>query len=68
MAKYLNEHSSNRRQSQRLLSQSQQTTVLASCYSVEASTSTVTGFHYCTMMGTGRASPELDLKHVSMVY
>ncbi|KAJ6147417.1 hypothetical protein N7497_009399 [Penicillium chrysogenum] len=38
---------------QRFLDQDSQSTVLATCYSVEPSTSKVHGFHYCTTLGAG---------------
>ncbi|KGO43839.1 Yippee-like protein [Penicillium expansum] len=39
---------------QRFLDQDSQSTVLATCYSVEPSTSKVHGFHYCTTLGAGK--------------
>lgn len=54
MAKYMNNHSSNCNQMQRFLDQDSQSTVLATCYSVEPSTSKVHGFHYCTTLGAGK--------------
>lgn len=53
MARYLNNNSSNRKQLQQYIKKTPQTSVLASCYSVNASTSAVKGFHYCTTTGTG---------------
>ncbi|CDM29213.1 Ornithine decarboxylase antizyme [Penicillium roqueforti FM164] len=57
MAKYMNNHSSNCNQMQRFLDQDSQSTVLATCYSVEPSTSKVHGFHYCTTLGAGKSPP-----------
>lgn len=54
MAKYMNNHSSNSNQMQRFLDQDSQSTVLATCYSAESSTSEVHGFHYCTTLGAGK--------------
>ncbi|CAI7639176.1 unnamed protein product [Penicillium glandicola] len=54
MAKYMNNHSSNYNQMQRFIDQESQSTVLATCYSVEPSTSKVHGFHYCTTLGAGK--------------
>ncbi|CAI7574611.1 hypothetical protein PCG10_001126 [Penicillium crustosum] len=39
---------------QRFLDQDSQSTVLATCYSAESSTSEVHGFHYCTTLGAGK--------------
>ncbi|KXG53928.1 Yippee-like protein [Penicillium griseofulvum] len=39
---------------QHFLDQESQSTVLATCYSVEPSTSKVHGFHYCTTLGAGK--------------
>lgn len=58
MARYSNNHSSNyNNQMTRFLDQ--ESTVLASCYSVESSHPGVHGFHYCTTLGAGalRQSP-----------
>jgi hypothetical protein len=54
MAKHMSNYSSNCNQMQRFLGQESQSTVLASCYSVESSTSKVDGFHYCTTLGAGK--------------
>ncbi|KAJ6140437.1 hypothetical protein N7470_010442 [Penicillium chermesinum] len=47
----------------------QESTALASCYSVESSTAKVQGFHYCTTPGTGIKStilsPPLDIPAAS---
>ncbi|KAF9244366.1 hypothetical protein DTO013E5_5915 [Penicillium roqueforti] len=61
MAKYMNNHSSNCNQMQRFLDQDSQSTVLATCYSVEPSTSKVHGFHYCTTLGAGVQCPPHDI-------
>ncbi|PYI19759.1 yippee-domain-containing protein [Aspergillus violaceofuscus CBS 115571] len=64
MAKSSNDISSNDSQLQRCSERSRRVSVLASCYSVNTITSTVTGFHYCTTMGTGfkpSSRPPLDL-------
>ncbi|KAJ5101475.1 hypothetical protein NUU61_003697 [Penicillium alfredii] len=63
MATYMNQHS-NRNQ-RRSLHQDSQTTVLASCYSAQPSTTMVHGFHYCTTLGAGSKpailSPPLEI-------
>ncbi|KAJ5951792.1 uncharacterized protein N7479_010205 [Penicillium vulpinum] len=61
MAKYMNNHSSNCNQTQRFLDQNSQSTVLATCYSVDPSTSKVHGFHYCTTLGAGVQCPPHDI-------
>lgn len=54
MAKFLNNNSSNCNQLQQFINRkTPQSSVLASCYSVNESTSAVKGFHYCTTTGTG---------------
>ncbi|PWY64533.1 ornithine decarboxylase antizyme [Aspergillus heteromorphus CBS 117.55] len=55
MAKSLNHNSSTRNQLQRTLDRTShsQTNVLASCYSVNALTSMIDGFHYCATTGAG---------------
>ncbi|KAJ5214799.1 hypothetical protein N7468_010478 [Penicillium chermesinum] len=67
MAKYINSHSSNLARMTQLLDQ--ESTALASCYSVESSTAKVQGFHYCTTPGTGIKStilsPPLDIPAAS---
>ncbi|KAJ5291141.1 hypothetical protein N7478_000392 [Penicillium angulare] len=63
MAKHINNHSSNCNQMTWFLDQ--ESTVLASCYSVESSSTLVQGFHYCTTLGSGSKlsarSPPLDI-------
>ena len=44
----------------------QESTVLASCYSVESTTSNVHGFHYCTTLGAG-ASTRLLTSHAMLM-
>lgn len=56
MAKFMNNHSSNYGQMGRL---NQESTVLASCYSVESSSTKVQGFHYCSTLGAGMLSHPL---------
>ncbi|KAJ5815306.1 hypothetical protein N7474_007083 [Penicillium riverlandense] len=56
MANYMSNHSSNH-QLHHSLDQDSQTSILASCYTVEPSTSKVHGFHYCTTLGAGSKSP-----------
>ncbi|EAW13783.1 ornithine decarboxylase antizyme [Aspergillus clavatus NRRL 1] len=53
MTKSLNNQSSNTKQLQQLLDNTE-SSVLASCYSVDALTSTIGGFHYCTTPGAGK--------------
>lgn len=53
MAKFMNNHSSSSNQMQRFLDEESQS-VLATCYSVESSTTKVHGFHYCTTPGAGK--------------
>lgn len=52
MAKYINNQSSSLTTMTRFLDQ--ESTVLASCYSVESASTTVQGFHYCTTLGAGK--------------
>ncbi|KAL4800085.1 hypothetical protein BDV19DRAFT_354393 [Aspergillus venezuelensis] len=54
MARYLSNKSTTSNNLQQRLGRNPQTTILASCYSVHASASTVTGFHYCTTNGAGK--------------
>ncbi|RAH45978.1 ornithine decarboxylase antizyme [Aspergillus brunneoviolaceus CBS 621.78] len=54
MAKSSNDISSSGSQLQRCSERTRRVSVLASCYSVNTITSAVTGFHYCTTMGTGK--------------
>ncbi|RAL07557.1 yippee-domain-containing protein [Aspergillus homomorphus CBS 101889] len=71
MSKSSNDISSRRFQLQQCLERSFQASVLASCYSVNTTASTVTGFHYCTTGHSGipevpsgyksPSSPPLDL-------
>lgn len=56
MAKFMNNSSSSGNQLQRLFDKNSQTSFLASCYSVNARTSGVTGFHYCATSGAGKTS------------
>lgn len=61
MAKYLNNLSSNCAHLQKLPNQHSQTSILASCYSVEASSpSPVSGFHYCSTTGAGKIPLEIS--------
>lgn len=54
MAKFFNNNSSNCNQLQQFINnKTSQSSVLASCYSVNESTSAVKGFHYCTTTGAG---------------
>lgn len=53
MANYISNLSSNH-QLHRSFDQDSQTSILASCYTVEPSTSKVHGFHYCTTLGAGK--------------
>ncbi|EKV11156.1 Yippee family protein [Penicillium digitatum PHI26] len=46
---------------QEFLDKDSQSTVLATCYSVEPSTSKVHGFHYCTTPGAGVQCPPYDM-------
>ncbi|GIC84907.1 uncharacterized protein Aud_000734 [Aspergillus udagawae] len=57
MAKSINNQSSNSNQLQRSFGITSQPSVLASCYSVDALTSMVSGFHYCTTTGAGSKNP-----------
>ncbi|GIJ98955.1 hypothetical protein Aspvir_001077 [Aspergillus viridinutans] len=59
MAKSINNQSSNSNQLQRSFGITSQPSVLASCYSVDALTSMVSGFHYCTTTGAGKICPLL---------
>ncbi|KAL2802279.1 ornithine decarboxylase antizyme-domain-containing protein [Aspergillus granulosus] len=51
MARFMNNNSSTSSNLHQFMDQEPQTTVLASCYSVNTSTSVVNGFHYCTTKG-----------------
>lgn len=53
MARYISNRSSNRN-SQMTERLDQESTVLASCYTVESSTPGIHGFHYCTTLGAGK--------------
>ncbi|PLB50499.1 ornithine decarboxylase antizyme [Aspergillus steynii IBT 23096] len=59
MAKLLNNHSSISNQLQRSSNMNPQSTILASCYSVNTTTPVVDGFHYCTTLGAGNGIPEV---------
>ncbi|KAL4948330.1 ornithine decarboxylase antizyme-domain-containing protein [Aspergillus filifer] len=60
MARYLSNKSTTSDRLQQFLGRNPQTTILASCYSVHASASTVTGFHYCTTNGAGSKSTPIS--------
>jgi hypothetical protein len=53
MAKDLSSNSTNYYQLQKLSDRNSKTSVLASCYSVDASSMMLHGFHYCTTLGPG---------------
>ncbi|THC95503.1 hypothetical protein EYZ11_005018 [Aspergillus tanneri] len=57
MAKFLDNGSNAHNQLQRPGNKNSRSTVLASCYSVNASTAMVGGFHYYTTMGAGLKTP-----------
>ncbi|KMK57975.1 hypothetical protein Y699_03395 [Aspergillus fumigatus Z5] len=63
MAKSINNQSSSSNQLQRSFGVTSQPSVLASCYSVDALTSMVSGFHYCTTTGTGSKTPSSSPPH-----
>lgn len=54
MAGDLNSKNGNYNQKQHFFDVSGQICVLASCYSVQASSEVVKGFHYCTTNGAGK--------------
>lgn len=54
MAKFMNNQSSHSNFSGQGVGMKAQSTVVASCYSVNTPASNVNGFHYCTTNGTGK--------------
>lgn len=59
MAKYMSNSSSNYNQMSRFLAQ--ESTITASCYTVEVSYPKVLGFHYCTTLGAGESRSSFPL-------